>query len=119
MNSNTPLQALVLLNDPIYVEASRVFAEHILEQGGHGLQHEIDWAFLRAFNRKPEQDELRILEDLHAKSMERFRGDPADAAALIHSGDAPVPAKLKPADLAAMTTVARAILNLHELITRN
>ena len=118
-NSNTPLQALVLLNDPIYVEASRVFAEHILKHGGRGTASQIEWAFERTLTRKPTAEERRILADLHAKSLARFRGAPADAQALIHEGEAPVPADLKPADLAAMTSVARAILNLHETITRN
>jgi hypothetical protein len=118
-NSNTPLQALVLLNDPIYVEASRVFAEHILKQGGSGVAGQIEWAFERALNRKPSPEERRILAGLHGKSLARFRGAPADARALIHAGEAPVATGLKPADLAAMTTVARAILNLHETITRN
>ena len=118
-NSNTPLQALVLLNDPIYVEAARVFAEHILKQGGHGAGAEIAWAFQRALNRRPTAKERRILADLHAKSLAQFRGSPADADALIHAGEAPLTAGLKPAELAAMTTVARTILNLHEVITRN
>jgi Protein of unknown function (DUF1553) len=118
-NSNTPLQALVLLNDPIYVEASRVFAEHILKHGGRGLGSQIDWAFERAVNRKPTAEERRILTDLHGKSLARFRGSPADARSLIHEGEAPAAEDLKPVDLAAMTTVARAILNLHETITRN
>src|SRR5205085_4698361 len=69
MNSNTPLQALVLLNDPIYVEASRVFAQHILENGGHGAAQQIEWAFERAENRKPSAEERRILLDLHRKSL--------------------------------------------------
>jgi Protein of unknown function (DUF1553)/Protein of unknown function (DUF1549)/Planctomycete cytochrome C len=119
VNSNTPLQALVLLNDPIYVEASRVFAQHILEKGGRSVSQQIDWAFERAEGRKPSADERRILADLHQKSMARFRRARAEAQGLIHSGEAPVAADVKPVDLAAMTTVARAILNLHETITRN
>jgi Protein of unknown function (DUF1553)/Protein of unknown function (DUF1549)/Planctomycete cytochrome C len=119
VNSNTPLQALVLLNDPIYVEASRVFAQHILEKGGRNVTQKIDWAFERAEGRKPSAEERRILTDLHQKSLARFRGAPAEAQGLIHSGEAPVATDVKPVDLAAMTSVARAILNLHETITRN
>jgi hypothetical protein len=119
VNSNTPLQALVLLNDPIYVEASRVFAQHILEKGGRGAAQQIDWAFERAENRKPSAEERRVLLELHQKSLARFRGAPAEAQGLIHSGEAAVATDVKAADLAAMTTVARAILNLHETITRN
>ena len=112
VNSNTPLQALVLLNDPIYVEAARVFAQKI-------LGHSIDWAFERAESRPPTTAERRILTDLYAASLEQFRAAPADARALIQTGESPVPPNLNPAELAAMTTVARAILNMHETITRN
>jgi len=95
--SNTPLQALVLLNDPTYVEAAQAFAGNILRDGGRSLDQKLDWAFLRAVGRKPIADERRILTGLHRKSLRRFGRDPQ----------------------AAMTAVARAILNLHETITRN
>jgi hypothetical protein len=116
--SNTPLQALVLLNDPIYVEAARAFAANILHSAGSGPAR-LDLAFERALDRKPTPEERRILDSLYRDSLAQFRRVPADAESLIHTGDSAVPADLKPADLAAMTTVARAILNLHELITRN
>jgi hypothetical protein len=63
-NSNTPLQALVLLNDPIFVEAARVFAARILEDGGGTLDAELDWAYARALNRLPGRNERRILAEL-------------------------------------------------------
>lgn len=119
VNSNTPLQALVLLNDPIYVEAARVFAQHILEEGGKTGEEQMDWAFQRALSRKPTPEERKILLDLEQKSLQRFLAAPADAAKLIHTGDSPAPDAVPPANLAAMTTVARTILNLHETITRN
>jgi hypothetical protein len=118
VNSNTPLQALVLLNDPIFVEAARVFAQNILKNG-HTAEERIGWAFRRAVNRGPSPEERRTLAALYGKSLERFRADPAGAKELIHAGDATVPETARPAELAAMTTVARAILNLHETITRN
>jgi Protein of unknown function (DUF1553) len=118
-NSNTPLQALVLLNDPIYVEASRVFAENIIKSGGQTIDSQIAWAFERALNRKPTAPERSALSDLHAKSMNRFRQDPVSARELISAGDSPVAKGVNTLKLAAMTTVARAILNLHETITRN
>ena len=118
VNSNTPLQALTLLNDPIYVEASRVFAQNILKHG-RAWNDRVNWAFERALDREPTIEERRILTDLYRKSLEQFQHSSADAVALIHEGEAPVPTDLKPAELAAMTTVARAVLNLHETITRN
>ncbi len=119
VNSNTPLQALVLLNDPIFVEAARVFAENILKHGGPTVAAQINWAFDRALSRKPNPAERRTLADLHAKSLARFQRDPASAKDFISAGDAPVAKDVNAAKLAAMMTVARTILNLHETITRN
>lgn len=119
VNSNTPLQALVLLNDPVFLEASRVFAGKILSLGGRSLDQRLDWAFLRALSRKPSPEERNILAGLYRKSSSHFRAAPADARKFLRVGEAPVPAALPAPELAAMTTVARAILNLHETITRN
>jgi Protein of unknown function (DUF1553)/Protein of unknown function (DUF1549)/Planctomycete cytochrome C len=119
VNSNTPLQALVLLNDPIYVEAARVFAQNILLKTGRDLNARLDWAFLRAVNRTPTPAERKTLASLYGQSFAQFRGSPEDARQLIHVGESPVPGNLQPSELAAMTTVARAILNMHESITRN
>jgi hypothetical protein len=118
VNSNTPLQALDLLNDPIYVEAARYFAENILKSGLN-TDSAIDWAFERAFSRRPSEKERQVLIGLYRESLSEFRAHPSQAAEFIHTGEAPVDPSLRPADLAAMTTVARAILNLHETITRN
>jgi hypothetical protein len=117
-NSNTPLQALVLLNDPIYVEAARVFAAHILQRQG-SLDDRIDWAFRRVVDREGTPEERRIASGLYRTSLEQYRQSPKDAAELLHVGEAPVPAGARPEELAAMTMVARALLNMHETITRN
>jgi hypothetical protein len=97
-NSNTPLQALVLLNDPIFVEAARVFAEKAIAAAPK-LDDRIDWAFQQALNRTPAKDERKILSDLYKKNLARHKEEGRE--------------------LAAMATVTRAILNLHETITRN
>ena len=114
VNSNTPLQALDLLNDPIYVEAARVFAAGILQHHG-----DIAWAFEKAVSRPPTAQERTILEGLRTRSLAEFRRDANSAQQLISEGEAPVSHAYPPAELAAMTTVARAILNMHETITRN
>jgi hypothetical protein len=116
VNSNTPLQALDLLNDPIFVEASRVFAQRVL--ASHA-KDPIDEAFLLAEDREPTLQEHKILADLHRDSLKQFRADVKAAEALLSVGEAPRPAAIPAADLAAMTAVTRAILNLHETITRN
>ncbi|MBS1810308.1 MAG: PSD1 domain-containing protein [Acidobacteria bacterium] len=117
VNSNTPLQALVLLNDPIYVEAARAFAQQTLRQAG--LKAQINSAFERTLGRQPTASEFRILADLYRKSLAEFQRDPKAAQALINVGESPLPKDLKLVNVAAMTTVTRAILNLHETITRN
>ena len=119
VNSNTPLQALDLLNDPIFVEAARVFAENILDKGGKTVDAQLAWAFERSLERKPAESELKVLRDLHRNAAIHFETDRKGAAELLTIGEAPVPENMKPADLAAMTSVARVILNLHEAITRD
>jgi hypothetical protein len=119
INSNTPLQALDLLNDPTFVEAARVFGERILRSGGANLTSQVQWAFQQATGRQPENDEVQILTDLHAKSLAHFKSDPSGTAAYLKIGDSTVPTNIRPADLAAMTNVARVIMNLHEVITRD
>ncbi|MDQ6759716.1 MAG: DUF1553 domain-containing protein, partial [Acidobacteriota bacterium] len=118
-NSNAPSQALELLNDPVFLEAARVFAENILAKGGPNLNQRIEWAFERALNRKPVPAEEQLLAGLHRKSLASFRAAPNAATEFIRIGEAPLPAGANANELAAMTTVARAILNLHETITRN
>jgi hypothetical protein len=119
VGSNTPLQALDLMNDPIFVESARVFAENIVRQGGVAFDKQLDWAFERALNRAPGADERQILKDLYRKNLDRFRTSPAAAAELMSVGEAPRPAAASEPEMAAMALVARAILNLHETITRN
>ncbi|MDX2266556.1 MAG: PSD1 and planctomycete cytochrome C domain-containing protein [Bryobacter sp.] len=117
--SNTPLQALVLLNDPIYVEAARVFAQNMLAAPVRTLRERIDWAFERALARPATEAEQSILTELYQSNLKRFTQEPLAAQQLLTVGEAPLPAKVRPAELAAATTVTRAILNLHETITRN
>ena len=115
-NSNTPLQALDLLNDPIFVEASRVFAQRALAANP---RNPIDEAFRLAEGRLPTPQERRILTGLYAESLKQFRADTKAAEALLSVGEAPKPKGVVAAELAALTAVTRAILNLHETITRN
>jgi hypothetical protein len=119
VSSNTPLQALVLLNDPIYVEAARVFAENILRHGGEGIERQIDWAFRRAIGRQPTSDERDVLRGLYERNLKRFVRDPAAALEFVSAGEAPAAGGVRVPEVAAMMTVARAILNTHETITRN
>jgi hypothetical protein len=118
VSSNTPLQALDLMNDEIFVESARVFAQNIVRQGGPAFDRQLDWAFERALNRAPDKEERQILKDLYRKNLERFRASPESAAQLMSVGEAAHAGGAEP-EMAAMALVARAILNLHETITRN
>jgi hypothetical protein len=99
--SNTPLQTLVLMNDPTYVEASRALAESILRSGGVTTADRIRWAMRRALSRSPEPAEAQVLEQLVAAHLAEYRQDPTAAGELIAVGARPVPPDLDPAELAA------------------
>ncbi|HSU55514.1 MAG TPA: PSD1 and planctomycete cytochrome C domain-containing protein [Candidatus Dormibacteraeota bacterium] len=117
--SNIPQQALVLLNDPTYVEASRAFAARILTEAGTSTDARIRWAWRKALEREPRTDERSVATDLLQKHLAEYRSDTKAADALLHVGLAPISDKLDHAELAAWTSVARLVLNLHETITRN
>jgi hypothetical protein len=117
--SNIPQQALVLLNDPTYVEAARAFAARILKEGGKDSGARIQWAWRQALSRAPRADEMETTRGLLERHLEEYKRDPQAAAALGKVGLMPASNDLDPAELAAWTNVARVILNLHETITRN
>ena len=116
--SNVPQQALALLNDPTYVEAARVFAERILREGGSGSRERLTWAFRRALSRTPTAEETQLLTALLDKHGKKYASDPEAAKKLIGTGARAAATDLNAAELAAWTSVARVILNLHETITR-
>lgn len=117
--SSTPLQALVLLNDPTYVEAARVLAERILREGGASPGERIGWAFRRVLSRGPRPDEEEVLTSVLHKHLGEFAADAEAARKLVRTGEWPLPKDQNVAELAAWTSVARVLLNLHETITRN
>lgn len=116
--SNIPQQALVLLNDPTYVEAARVFAANILKDGGATSADRLDWAYRHALSRSPKPEEQQILMQLLEKHLKEYTADKPAAEKLVASGQWPVAKNVDVAELAAWTSVARTILNLHETITR-
>ncbi len=118
VRSNTPLQSLVLLNDPEFVEAARVFAEAVMK-AGTTTDDRLDFAFRRALSRPAKPVEKETLAELLKKHTTDFRADPKAAKQLIATGAKPIDPKLDPAELAAWTNVTRTILNLHASVTRN
>ncbi|MEN1680429.1 MAG: PSD1 and planctomycete cytochrome C domain-containing protein [Planctomycetota bacterium] len=118
--SNTPSAALVLLNDPSFVESARGLATRVLvESKLDADEPRLRWAWRQATSREPRSEEVAVLEELLAARRERFRGDPAAAEALIAIGQSPQPEGVAAEELAAWTSVSRALLNLSETITRN
>ncbi len=117
--SNTPLQALVLLNDPTYVEAARAFALRALQETDGSTSTRITWIVRQAIGRAPTAAELETLQQLHGAHLKRYAADKEAAQALGSVGEFPVPVGIDPVELAAWTSVTRVVLNLHETITRN
>lgn len=117
--SNTPLGALTLLNDPSFIEAARAFAARILSEASGNETERIRWAWRTVLSREPSDAEIAVLERLQRHYLRRYRADPEAAKKLISTGLTPQPAELDPIELAAWTSVVRAIFNLHETITRS
>jgi hypothetical protein len=115
--SNTPLQALNLLNDPTFTEAARVMAARLLGEG-KGDADLAARAWVLCLSRQPSEEELRVLTQFHQEEVKRFTASPADAQALLAVGAMPVPKETPAIPLAAATSLCRALLNLHETITR-
>jgi hypothetical protein len=116
--TNTPLQALVLLNDPTYVEASRVLAEKTIFQAGEDPEKRVDFAFRLATDRKPQPQERAVLLTLAREELAEYQRDKTSAMKLIGVGAAQRNPNMDPAELAAWTIVASTILNMDETITK-
>lgn len=117
--SNIPQQALVLLNDPTYVEAARAFATRILGECHGTTEQRITWAWQQALQRNPRLDEMTTMRELLSTQLADYRVDPVAVEALLKNGLAAIPPGLDRSELAAWTHVARVLLNLHETITRS
>ena len=116
--TNTPLQALVLMNDPTYVEAARALAQRLIREAGRDPGRRIAHAYRLALARRPSGKELQIFRDLAEVQTAAYRRDPNQASALLRVGESTPDSAVDPAELAAWTTVASAILSLDETITR-
>ncbi len=117
--SNIPQQALVLLNDPTYVEAARVFGARILHEGGDSTTDRIQWAFRVALARNATDREVDVLSTVFENDLKRFTVDGEAARLFLSIGESSSPAEGNLAEAAAWSSVARVILNLHETITRS
>jgi hypothetical protein len=117
--SNTPLQALALLNDPSYVEAARALAARMIVHGGSTDPERAAWGIRTVLTRPAHADEVDVLLALLEKHRLEYLADDAAAGKLLNVGPYRPSKELPPAEWSAWTSVARTLLNLHETITRN
>ena len=108
--TSTPMQALVLLNDPQFVEASRVLAERLLEND-EALESRISTAFKMLTSKTPTAEELSVLKQTYNDQFVEFADHPNDAEKLLQIGDAPWNQALNPQELAATTLLVNTIMN--------
>jgi len=116
--TNTPLQALVTLNDPTFVEAARAFAQRIFTDGPKDHDSRLAFAFRSATCRAPTADEMNVLRHRFAQQIARFRMETDAASRLVNVGQYPRDAALDVSELAAWTALCNLVLNLDEVLTR-
>jgi hypothetical protein len=115
--TSTPLQALVVMNDPQFVEASRVLAQQMMKVGSSPEQR-IAYGFLALTSREPSAKELMILKDLYREEYQDFSKNPKRVKAILASGEYPVDKQLNPVELAANTIVASTVMNFDEFVIK-
>ena len=113
-NTNTPLQALVLMNDPQFVECARVLAVRMQEEAGEALENQIVQGFRLVTGRKPSKEEIEVFKDLHATQLERFRQDRQAIDQIMSVGYYPMDKNFKNAQTAALAVVASTMINHDE-----
>jgi hypothetical protein len=116
--TQTPLQSLVLMNDPAYVEAARGLAERVLREEPKDSDKRLMLAFRHTLGRKPQPDEVAVLQKTYTQQLAGFRQDSEAVKALLKVGESPLSKQTDTAELAAMTAVANVLLNLNETITK-
>ncbi|MFO0958744.1 MAG: PSD1 and planctomycete cytochrome C domain-containing protein [Isosphaeraceae bacterium] len=116
--TNTPLQALLLMNEPQYVEASRALAERAMKEGGSTAESRIEFLFRLATARRPESKELAELASAYRELLDHYRAAPESAKELVAIGESKPDPALDPSELAAWSMIANAVLNLDEVVTK-
>jgi hypothetical protein len=117
-STSTPLQALVLLNDPQFLEAARILAQRLMRDIAGDLSTRLDTAFRLATGRRPAPEERTILVRLYEEQLALFANDPKAARAFLTVGEAPLNNELPPEQLAAMAMVTATLLNLDEFVMK-
>jgi hypothetical protein len=116
--TNTPLQALVTLNDPVFVEAAQALARRMVKEGGASIESRARHGFRLCLARPPQDAELRRLVELYDKTHKEYAGEPKDALLMATSPLGALPAGMDAVDLAAWTVVGNVLLNLDEMFAK-
>jgi hypothetical protein len=116
--SNTPLQALVLMNDPTFVEAARALAQRVMHETANDPADRIAIIYRFVLGRPPMREEAELLVQTYAEQLTQYRQNPDDARALLSVGESPRDASLDACEHAAWTTIASIVLNIDEAITK-
>lgn len=116
--TQTPLQSLVLMNEPAFVECARGLAQRVMKEEPDDLERRLQRAFRLTLGRVPAADELATLKRTYELQLDVFQSDPKSAGELLKVGESKVPESLDQVKLAAMTAVANVLLNLNETITK-
>jgi len=116
--TNTPLQALVTLNDPVYVEAAQALARRAVEEGGLSMRRRARWIFTTALGREPSREEVDALLKLYRAEYEHFREDESAALAMATEPIGPLPEDEDAHTLAAWTVVGNAVMNTDEFLSK-
>ena len=116
--TNTPLQALVLMNDPQFVEAARALALRAWKEGGAGVDGRLRRTFMLVTGRAPDAGEMRVLRELLRDQLAHYAARPKEAGELVTVGESAVPEEVNRTELAAWTMVASAVMNLDEAVTK-
>ncbi len=117
--TNTPLQALQLMNDVQHFEGARALAERILSEGGKTIEERIAFLYRTVLSRYPTTDELRLISAALSKQRELFDANPDDAKKVVAVGESKPRGVAPAAEIATWTIVANLVLNLDEVVTRN
>jgi hypothetical protein len=118
IRTNTPLQALVTLNDPVYVEAAQALARRVLQEGGSSAEERVRYALLAATGRPAHDDQVAPLKKLYEEQLKNYQADKAAAKLLATDPLGPLPAGVDEAEAAAWTVVANVLLNLDAVLMR-
>ena len=115
--TSTPLQALVLLNDPQYLEAARVVAGRMIREGGDTLEKQLNYGFRLLTGRKPNKEELELIKSLYLEELENYQENPGKAREYLSIGEHTANMQVTSAQLAAMAVTAHAVMNTDEAYT--